>query len=297
MIQLADKQTTPQVRRMWKICFDDRDDFIDLYFAEKYKEENTLIYLENNRAIASLQMLPYLFTFCGVELPVAYISGACTLPAHRGKGLMGKLLTASFATMQRRRIPISTLIPAETWLYRYYARHGYAQVFDADNRAIPLKKWLDDTGGDIDSAYALLERTYRNNDFCIQKTKEDFSVIAQEAALYDYPPKTNLSGMARIIDAKTLLTYYAVNHPDKSVGLAITDNQITSNNTFCNISAGRATFSDGRLSGDQSLSELFFNVEISLLCRLIFGHRLRELPEDLSSNFAEHHPVMNLMLE
>ena len=201
MITLANKHTRPAVRQMWKTCFNDTEAFMDLYFAEKYSDGNTLVYMENNRAVASLQMLPYTFTFHGAHIPVAYVSGACTLPAFRNRGYMGRLLQASVEVMKQRSIPLSILVPANEHLYQYYERYGYVRVFEKDDAVIPLREIWEEAKGDADVAYQSFNNLFKDRDFCIQKTKADFLTIVKDAALEGFPPKTNLSGMVRVIDA------------------------------------------------------------------------------------------------
>lgn len=69
-----------EVIRLWRICFQDSEDFIRFYFDKKYREENTLTLSENGQIVSALQMLPYQMTWNGNLIPVSYISGASTLP-------------------------------------------------------------------------------------------------------------------------------------------------------------------------------------------------------------------------
>ena len=69
MIKFADDSTRQQVCDMWKSVFGDSEDYMEIYFRTKYKNENTLLYFEGDKAVASLQMLPFQFTFCGTEIP------------------------------------------------------------------------------------------------------------------------------------------------------------------------------------------------------------------------------------
>ena len=275
---------------MWKICFNDSDEFMDFYFSKKYKHENTLIYFEDNKALASLQMLPYCFTFCGVEIPISYISGACTLPEYRGRGYMGKLLLSAFDSMRQRKIPLSILIPAEKWLYDYYARYGYEAVFEADNNEIPLKKIIDQSNGCIDAAYTAFDALYRNRDFCVQKTKEDFAAIVKEAESSNFSPKSNIAGMARIINAEKLLSCFADKYPEKSFVFENNDDLLPANNGIYKI--------DKKLcKKNETAKDSLFSVNETALCRLLFGFHLEELPKKASQHFERHNPCMNLMLE
>jgi len=116
-----------QVKSLWKLCFDDSEAFIELYFRLRYNNEVNLAIQSGEEVIAALQMLPYPMTFCGQTVPTSYISGACTHPDYRSKGVMRELLSQSFARMLRNGVLFSTLIPAEPWLFGYYAKAGYAR--------------------------------------------------------------------------------------------------------------------------------------------------------------------------
>ncbi len=291
MIQLASSNMEPEIRHMWKICFDDSDEFIQLYFREKYKKENTLVYFEGRKAVASLQMLPYNFTFYGSEIPVSYICGACTLPDYRNRGHMEELILAAFKIMHTRNIPLSILIPAEEWLYGYYKRYGYETVFKGDNKIIPLKKIVEQSEGNLSTAYSVFDKSFRHKDFCVQKTKQDFITIVKDAQLENFPSKTNLSGMARIIDTEKLLSYFAKRYRDKSFFIQTEDKYLNYNNCIFEIKNGKVY----KKAENTDKNMLVCNE--NTLCQLLFGFNLKSLPEKLTVNFESHSPIMNLMLE
>lgn len=118
-----------QVKVLWKQCFQDSDEFIDFYFQKRYTDDLNSCAEADGRVIAALQRIPYSLTYERMEIPVAYISGACTDPAYRNKGVMRRLLAEAHRRMYREGIMFSTLIPAEEWLKGYYARSGYANCF------------------------------------------------------------------------------------------------------------------------------------------------------------------------
>jgi predicted acetyltransferase len=209
MIQYANQHIAPQIRQMWKTVFGDSDAYMDIYFREKYRNERTLVYMEGDKAMASLQMLPYRFTFCDVEIPVAYISGAATLPEARKKGYMQQLLLKSFDEMAKNGVPLSILVPQEEWLLTFYEKYGYVQTFDAGVEELPsLKTLLDKNKGDEKAVYGEFDAQFRTKDMTVQKTFDDFRTIVEEAQLFNFPTKKNLIGMARVIDAERLLTNF-----------------------------------------------------------------------------------------
>ena len=126
MISLAkDKLSRLEVIRLWKDCFEDTEEFIQLYFERKYKGENTLLYrIVEGEALGALQMLPYPMTYAGSCIDISYISGACTIAKARNEGIMKRLLLRAFEEMGKRNVVMSTLIPQEAWLFDYYRRLG-----------------------------------------------------------------------------------------------------------------------------------------------------------------------------
>lgn len=282
MIEFANKETTPLVRRMWKICFDDTDEYIDLYFSKKYREENTLIFFENGEAVASLQMLPYTITFYGERIPFAYLAGLCTLPQHRQKGYMAQLIYKAHSIIEERNIPLAILIPAEDWLYGFYEKYGYTQVFDHDETPIPLKDIINIA--DLEEAYNKFNSLFQDKDFCVQKSLRDFEAIRKDYILDSCPIKTNLSAMARVIQPDILLNLYAKANPALNFKIKLRDQDIV-----YHICKGRVV-SENENSYD-------IEADIPLLTRLLFGYRIKSIGEPYARYFEEHSPIINLMLE
>lgn len=65
---------------LWRICFNDTEEFIRFYFERKYKDENTIGIEENGQIVSVLQMLPYTMTWNQQEVPVSYIPGHRHIP-------------------------------------------------------------------------------------------------------------------------------------------------------------------------------------------------------------------------
>lgn len=282
MIRFADKHTAPLVRQMWKECFGDTDEYMDIYFTYKYKNENTLIYLEDDMIVASLQILLYTITFYGAEIPFGYLSGLCTLPEYRNRGYMSQLIDKAHQVLSERGVALSILVPAEDWLYEYYQRFGYAKVFDSSPEEIPLNMFIAEYP-DMDQAYQAFDNIYRNKDFCVQKSRVDFEAIIKEYEADGCPPKTNLSGMACVIDAWILLKYYTA--CNKHVKLTL---EVQHDSTYL-IRNGWVEAIDG-LDGERQITK-------NMLCQLLFGYHTSQLEDNLRRCFPEHHPIINLMLE
>lgn len=151
MISFGEDKYKPALKAMWKLCFPaDTDIFIDFYFGEVYKNNETLIYFENGQPAAAFQMLPYSLQNGGEISQAGYISGAMTHPDFRRKGFMKALMFASFDLMWERGFDYTFLIPQEAYLFDFYAKFGYKAVLPPESFTCRCES----TGGNVPcSAY------------------------------------------------------------------------------------------------------------------------------------------------
>lgn len=180
-----------EVMNLWRICFNDTEDFLRLYFERKYSDANTAVLRENGHIVSALQMLPYPMTWHGKNVMTSYISGAGTHPSARSKGRMRKLLTEAFLTMKSRKIAFSILIPQEPRLFDYYKRAGYASVlaFTPENYYLPVRN--DNPAVSFPAKEALHPEElypYFNTHMekranCVQHPPEDFKTVLDDLYL------------------------------------------------------------------------------------------------------------------
>ena len=97
-----------KVKNLWKLCFNDSEEFTELYFRLRYNNDINIAIQSGEEVIAALQMLPYPMTFEGEDIHTAYISGACTHPDYRNRGVMHELLSQAFARMLHNNVALST---------------------------------------------------------------------------------------------------------------------------------------------------------------------------------------------
>ncbi len=183
--------TKEETKDLWKLCFNDSDAFIDLYFSQRYKDDINVCIRQDNKVVAALQMIPYPMTCMGKVIPTSYISGACTHPDYRKQGLMRCLLHDTHRRMWQSGAMLSTLIPAEEWLFDYYAKSGYASVFAYEEKAMLIEGFGEDVPiykveacETPDSAhYHYFNTKMSERPCCIQHTEEDFRVIIEDLIL------------------------------------------------------------------------------------------------------------------
>ena len=290
MIRYITPGTKHQILDMWRVCFGDSQPYFDIYFRERYKNENTLAFFVGDKAVASLQLLHYSFTYCGTEIAIAYISGACTLPEERKKGYMEALLKKTFHEIAKREVPLSLLVPEEDWLLGFYDRYGYAQTFDAGADIVALDELMSLHSNNLPEAYKEFDSLFRNKEMTVQKTYDDFRVVVEEAAGYDFPPKKSLAGMARVIDARLMLELFAKQYPEKSFSVEVTDAILSQNNLLLSVNNGVVSDVDVKHATHLQLS-------ISDLAQALLGYHTSEKVALFKGVFPEHQPQIHYMME
>lgn len=182
-----------EVKALWKLCFEDTDEFVDLYFEKRYRDEINVDVAHDGKIVSSLQMIPYPMTFCGTTIDVSYISGACTHPDYRKRGLMKQLLADAHRKMYENNVWLSMLIPAQKGLFDYYARSGYAPSFGYAKQRIlvdglnasPLYTLSDETErqASVCEHYRYLSARMKECPCCVQHLKDDFRIIMKDLQL------------------------------------------------------------------------------------------------------------------
>lgn len=203
-----------QVKTLWRLCFNDSEEFTELYFRLRYTDDINAAIWSGDELIAALQMIPYPLTFCGQTVDTAYISGACTHPDFRNRGVMGELLAESFARMHLRQVLFATLIPAEPWLFGYYTRTGFAPVFNLRRETftpptpIPLPEGthMESADGFSEEAYTYLYRKQRERSCCVLHTVNDLKVVEADLKLS--------GGKVFALKAEGEIEALAVTYPD-----------------------------------------------------------------------------------
>ena len=99
--------------------------------------------------------------------------------------------------------------------------------------------------------------------------------------------KTHKLGMARIIDAETMLRIYAMTHPKMKIEISIVDPILTQNN-------GTYYINNGELDKKNSIGANV--VDIEQLTQALFGYNIENLPEKLQA-FNKQAAFMSLMLD
>lgn len=139
MIRFAAEKDIPGLREIWHISFGDSKEYIDMFMEHQFKEALTVVYEEDGKVFSMFFLFRCDFSISGKKHPSFYLYAAATLPQHRGKGIMGKMLEFSKSYAAEKNFDFIILSPAEKSLYDYYSRFGFKACFKSKKISLNMK--------------------------------------------------------------------------------------------------------------------------------------------------------------
>lgn len=123
--KLSPEEHLRSVRSLWKECFGDSDEFLDIYFGRVYSPQVDYSVERDARVVSALQCIPYNMLCGGSEYRTAYLSGVCTAREYRRCGLAGRLVEQATRDMRSRGCVFGFLIPSGRNVLPFYRACGY----------------------------------------------------------------------------------------------------------------------------------------------------------------------------
>ncbi|MBP0981834.1 MAG: GNAT family N-acetyltransferase [Oscillospiraceae bacterium] len=127
--RFAEEQDIAALKSLWKTCFGDEDEYIDLFFDERFEPEQCLAAFCDEELAGMLFLLPITAVCCDKSYDARYIYAVCTEPRFRNRSVSTKLLNAAHEYMAENGIAMSLLVPAEKSLFGYYEKRGFETEF------------------------------------------------------------------------------------------------------------------------------------------------------------------------
>ncbi len=122
------------IRALWRECFRDSDEYLDMYFDRIYSDADARTIEYDGKTVSTILTQPYAIKFHGTELPITYLAGAATRRSARGRGYMTSLVSDALHQAADRGDLLCALIPAHDWLYFFFDRFGFSTVFLSDTQ-------------------------------------------------------------------------------------------------------------------------------------------------------------------
>ena len=139
VFRFAKESDANKLKKLWKTCFGDDDEYIDLFFNNRFNPNECLTAFCGESLAAMLFLLPITAVCKEKRYPARYIYAVCTEPKFRNRSVSTRLLNAAHEYMAENQIAMSLLVPAEKSLFDYYEKRGfktefYCSEFETDAR-------------------------------------------------------------------------------------------------------------------------------------------------------------------
>ncbi len=129
-VRWAEEGEVERQKKLWKLCFGDPVSYTDFYFANRYKEDETLVLLQSGRIIAMLTLFPVRTVFPDNQsFATSMLYAIATHPEYQHEGYGSQLIDSCHKYQVENDIAYSVLVPAGQDLMNFYHNHGYQEIF------------------------------------------------------------------------------------------------------------------------------------------------------------------------
>lgn len=135
-IRLATRDDMPRLNEIWALCFGDGEKFRDFYFRERFRPEETLVYLTDDQLVAMLTMIPVDLWQEEERIPLSMFYAIATHPQYQHQGIASMLMDYATEYQKNQGTKGIAIVPATVELFPFYLRQGYEEFF-----AVREKLW------------------------------------------------------------------------------------------------------------------------------------------------------------
>lgn len=129
-MRLAQSGEVVRQKEIWKRCFGDSDSFIDFYYENRYKAEDTVVLINRGQISAMLTLIPIrVVTPGGQSHDAAMLYAIATHPDDQHRGFASQIINFSNQFLGQPYKKLSVLVPAEEPLFDFYRKLGYQDGF------------------------------------------------------------------------------------------------------------------------------------------------------------------------
>lgn len=117
------------MKKIWKSCFGDSDEYISLFFDNCFKPDMALVAFCDMRPVGMLFMIPTMLNFEGKEYIGEYIYAVAVKKEFRKIGIMRRLEKKATQIATDQKLSFLALIPQSRPLFRMYEKLQYKTAF------------------------------------------------------------------------------------------------------------------------------------------------------------------------
>lgn len=126
-VVFANETEQESIIDIWKQCFGDARDYIQMYLDKRFETENMLVIHADGKPVSMASFLPVQVHINGKKEPARYVYAVATLPEYRKRGYASEIIKHAIEKYQEPLL----LQPAGEELEKYYEGLGFVKAFEA----------------------------------------------------------------------------------------------------------------------------------------------------------------------
>lgn len=131
MIEIVQPEWTQEadVRRIWQEGFHDSQDYLDFFFARRYRAQDTLLARDDGESAGIAMMLPATLKKPGQEKKALLVMAVTVLPQFRGRGIFHRLMDEIRDRAEKENAAMFGV--SRPSLCKVYETWGFREAFNA----------------------------------------------------------------------------------------------------------------------------------------------------------------------
>ncbi|MBP2654033.1 MAG: hypothetical protein H6Q73_1602 [Firmicutes bacterium] len=163
-VRFSSSDEIARLKQIWKRCFGDSDRYIDFFYNNRYKPEETIILLDDGEIATMLVTFPMrIMGPDGRSFSTMYLYAFGTDPKFRGRGFGTQIISFADRHLSLQGLDTAITVPADDGMFEYFGREGYTESFFMREARIWRKEIRPNAfGGEITKALPVDYNVVRN---------------------------------------------------------------------------------------------------------------------------------------
>lgn len=129
-IRFAEEKDIFALKEIWKLCFQDKDEYIDFFFVHQYEKGKTLVLCYDGEVATMLTMISVeLVLPHGQRISSTMLYAIATHPRYQGKRFSTQLMDYAKKYIWDHKEGMTILVPGSESLFSFYKKRGYQTSF------------------------------------------------------------------------------------------------------------------------------------------------------------------------
>ncbi len=175
--------------QMWKNIFGDSDEYIELYFRDKYRPAHVFCACAGEKIVSCFYSDYYKFNVFGEHIDIFYWSAGSTLQEYEGQKIITKLLAYGYKDLAAKGITLVVLSTYREELLPFLKKKGFGTVVKNSSKVYyPTQTEVNIESFEIDEFYNFYKKHIESEQFKAFLSTDDLSTLFEYLTIFNGTP-------------------------------------------------------------------------------------------------------------